>query len=109
MVAERQLVAAEALRRGVEDAAAQPRAQRAVGRGVVEAIGDHRVGVLGEDLERPARRLEPGAQGAAVVARLALIEAAQRLVGERGLDDVTVEEMLDLWREAKKREETERS
>src|SRR3569623_758960 len=71
---ECELVAVEALGGGVEDAAAQARAQRAVGLRAVEVRRDDRVRVLAQDLERPAGRLEVGAQRRAVVAGLDLIE-----------------------------------
>ena len=74
MMTEGDLVAAESLGRRVQDAATQARTQRAVRGGLGEMRGDHRVGVLAEDLEALARGFEERAQPRSVIAGLCLIE-----------------------------------
>ena len=64
VVAERDLVAAELAGHPVQDAPAQARAQRAVGLPLGDLVGDDRVGVLAQDVERDAGPL-PGAAAAA--------------------------------------------
>src|SRR5512139_2131772 len=73
-MAERELVAAEALGGAVENAAAQARAERAVRGALFHVLGDDAVRVLADDLERSAARFEEMAERSAVVAGLALVE-----------------------------------
>ena len=84
VVAQRDLVALQTLGGGVEDASAQPGAQGAVGLGLVQSLGDDRVGVLGEYLEGQAKVLKPGDHRAPVVARLLLIEVDRDQLDRKG-------------------------
>jgi hypothetical protein len=84
MVPERDLVAAEAFRRRVEDAAPQPRAQRAVRAARVHSVGHHRVRVLAQDLVGVATRGQPGFERSPVIPRLHLVEVhGDELDGKR--------------------------
>jgi hypothetical protein len=74
VVAEGDLVAAEALGGGVEDSATEPRAERAIGAAGRERGRDDRVGVFAEDFVADAALIEPTDEGRAVVAGLGLIQ-----------------------------------
>src|SRR5690606_6286300 len=74
MVPERDLIAAEALRGGVEDPAAKARAERAVGAALFDVVDHHAIGVFAEYLELAASRLEILAERRPIVAGLHLIE-----------------------------------
>eukprot|EP00307_Rebecca_sp_RCC1486_P013958 CAMPEP_0119417136 /NCGR_PEP_ID=MMETSP1335-20130426/15017_1 /TAXON_ID=259385 /ORGANISM="Chrysoculter rhomboideus, Strain RCC1486" /LENGTH=323 /DNA_ID=CAMNT_0007442297 /DNA_START=166 /DNA_END=1134 /DNA_ORIENTATION=+ len=74
VVAERELVRAELGRGGVQRAAPQPRAHRAVRLALRRLVDDHGVRVLGRQVVRHAERVEPARERRAVVAGLVLVE-----------------------------------
>ena len=74
MMAEGEFVAPELLGGGIQDAAPQTRAQRAVGRARLGLLRDHGVGVLAKQVELDALPFKPVLQAGRVVARLDLIE-----------------------------------